>query len=184
MELSQLLADSFRETDEKLLSWLQSKLSFPCVMLPYISVPEQAITPGSMLVAMTYELIRVSKTLTESVLSLQAVRQRKRRMLGQLPQLPWPGGTRSWLPMLATLGQSSPEGTALPRSRPLVMLPGSGLCSPISYAHPQLCGGACTSGVVAEALMQSPSFGIVLSNEHDTWNLKQAHGSAGARQWT
>ena len=64
MELSQLLADSFRETDEKLLSWLQSKLSFPCVMLPYISVPEQAITPGSMLVAMTYELIRVSKTLT------------------------------------------------------------------------------------------------------------------------
>jgi hypothetical protein len=61
VELSQLLADSFRETDEKLLSWLQSKLFFPCVMLPYISVPEQAITPGSMLVAMTYELIRVSK---------------------------------------------------------------------------------------------------------------------------
>ena len=117
---------------------------------------------------MTYELIRVSKIFTESVLSLQAVRQRKRRTLVQPPQLPWPGGTRSWLPMLATLGQSSPEGTALPRSGPLVMAAKIWLMLAILHAHQELCSGACTSEVVAEALMQSPSFGIVLSVECDT----------------
>ena len=130
VELRSLLTDSFRETDEKLLSWLQSEHSQPLlarekdvqlckmILILWDSASFGVLSWWANLYAMlassaaqgqSEEASRDYVYQLESV-CLQAARQKMRRMLERQPRLLLPGATRLWSPMSATREQFCPEG--------------------------------------------------------------------------